>query len=70
MKNNRLKFVFFGTGEFGAKVLETLCQNGYIPKTVVTAPDRPKGRKLVLTPSPVKSSILGHKSWNIKILHP
>lgn len=53
MKNN-IKFVFFGTGDFAVKVLEILCQNGFVPELVVTTPDKPKGRKMELQPSPVK----------------
>lgn len=53
MKNN-IKFVFFGTGDFAVKVLEILCQNGFVPEMVVTTPDKPKGRKMELQPSPVK----------------
>ena len=49
-----MKFVFFGTPEIAAKILEILKENGYLPALVVTAPDRPKGRKLILTPPPVK----------------
>jgi len=34
--------------------LETLKQIGILPMLIVTNPDRPKGRKLILTPPPVK----------------
>jgi methionyl-tRNA formyltransferase len=53
MKNS-VKYVFFGTGDFATKVLEVLCQNDFVPELVVTTPDKPKGRKMILTPSPVK----------------
>lgn len=43
-----------GTPEFGAVILEKLCQSEYKPVLVVTAPDKPVGRKLILTPPPVK----------------
>lgn len=48
------RFAFFGTPEFAAIILDELEQKGLIPCVVVTAPDAPKGRKLVLTPSEVK----------------
>ncbi len=48
------KIVFFGTSEFGAIILEKLVQAEMIPVLVVTIPDKPAGRKQVLTPPPVK----------------
>jgi methionyl-tRNA formyltransferase len=58
-KNNakvgvRIKWIFFGTTEFSVIVLEELKKQGYLPALVITVEDKPKGRKLVLTPSPVK----------------
>jgi len=49
-----MNFVFFGTPQIAADTLEILKQNGYLPLLIVTAPDKPAGRKLVLTPPPVK----------------
>ena len=46
-------FVFFGSGEFAATVLRILVDAGWIPQAVVTNPDRPVGRKKILTPSAV-----------------
>ncbi len=46
--------IFFGTPEFGAIVLERLAHSPYAPALVVTAPDKPSGRNLMLTPPPVK----------------
>lgn len=54
MKNKDIKFVYFGTPEFAKIVLEGLIGKGYKPVLVVTAPDRPVGRKQELTPPPVK----------------
>lgn len=48
------KFVFFGTPEFAVTILDQLTQAGHIPALVVTAPDKPQGRKLIVTPPPVK----------------
>lgn len=45
-----MKFAFFGTDEFSVKVLETLKREGLVPSLIVTVPDQPKGRKMVLTP--------------------
>lgn len=49
-----MNFVFFGTDNFSVAVLETLKQVGLSPVLIVTNPDRPKGRKLALTPPPAK----------------
>jgi len=52
--NNDLKFAFFGTDELSVKVLDTLKERDFLPSLIVTVPDQPKGRKLVLTPPPAK----------------
>jgi len=49
-----MKIIFVGTPEFGAIVLEGLIKGGYRPILVITAPDKPVGRKQILTPPPVK----------------
>ncbi|MDQ3244934.1 MAG: methionyl-tRNA formyltransferase [bacterium] len=52
LKNN---FVFFGTPDVASETLEILKQSGFLPSLIITAPDRPAGRKLLLTPPPVKT---------------
>lgn len=47
-------FAFFGTPKFSVHVLDALERQGMLPALVITAPDRPQGRGLVLTPSPAK----------------
>lgn len=47
-------FIFFGTPTVARETLAVLFEHGFIPKLVVTPSDAPKGRGLVLTPSPVK----------------
>ena len=47
-------FAFFGTPYIATIVLDRLEARGLVPVLVVTAPDRPVGRGLTLTPSPVK----------------
>ena len=49
-----VKIAFFGTPEFAVQVLEELKKAGILPRLVVAAPDKPKGRKMVLTPPPAK----------------
>lgn len=46
-------FAYFGTPEFAAIVLGELAQKGLLPSLIITAPDKPKGRKLLITPSEV-----------------
>jgi methionyl-tRNA formyltransferase len=48
------KIVFMGTPAFSAPILRMLHEEGYDILAVVTQPDRPVGRKKVLTPPPVK----------------
>ena len=50
--------VFMGTPDFSAPILRMLYEEGYDIKAVVTQPDRPVGRKRVLTPPPVKAEAL------------
>jgi methionyl-tRNA formyltransferase len=51
IKNN---FAFFGSSLFSILVLNELTLAGFKPMLVVTSPDKPKGRGLVLTKSLVK----------------
>lgn len=46
--------VFMGTPDFSVPILSMLQQEGYEVVAAVTQPDRPVGRKRVLTPPPVK----------------
>lgn len=52
--SNKLNFVFFGTPDVASETLEILKQAGYLPSLIVTATDKPQGRKMLLTPPPVK----------------
>jgi methionyl-tRNA formyltransferase len=51
---SKYNFVFFGTPEFSKIVLEKMKTVGLIPSLIVTGEDKPVGRKLVITPPPVK----------------
>ncbi|USK61160.1 methionyl-tRNA formyltransferase [Peribacillus asahii] len=48
------KIIFMGTPDFSVPVLKRIMDEGYEVIAVVTQPDRPVGRKKVLTPPPVK----------------
>jgi len=63
----KLKFAFWGTPSIASETLEILKNNGYLPSIIVTSPDKPAGRGLVLTPSPVS---LWAKKNNIPCLKP
>lgn len=52
------KIVFMGTPAFSAPILRMLVEEGYDVISVVTQPDRPVGRKKVMTPTPVKEEAM------------
>jgi methionyl-tRNA formyltransferase len=54
MTQNKTKIVFFGTPDISVIVLNELKNAGLTPSLVVTMPDKPKGRKLILTSPPAK----------------
>lgn len=55
-----MNVIFLGTPEFAVPTLESIISSGHNVPLVVTQPDRPKGRKQELTPSPVKAAALRH----------
>ncbi|WP_373719526.1 methionyl-tRNA formyltransferase [Weissella soli] len=62
------KIVFMGTPGFSVGILQALIDDpAYDVMAVLTQPDRPVGRKRVLTPSPVKAAAV---AANIKVLQP
>jgi|SRR3989344_1128310 len=62
-----MEFIFFGTPKFAAIVLEKLIAAGFIPAAVVCNPDRPVGRKQIITSPPTK--LLAQK-YNIPVFQP
>jgi len=54
------KFAFFGTPYVAADTLAILVERGFAPAVVITSPDAPKGRGLVLTPCETKTFALRH----------
>ncbi|OHB14536.1 MAG: methionyl-tRNA formyltransferase [Candidatus Zambryskibacteria bacterium RIFOXYC1_FULL_39_10] len=62
-----MKMVFFGSSEFSVYVLDELKLHNILPVIVVTTPDKPKGRKLVMTGTPVK---IWAQENNIEVLDP
>jgi methionyl-tRNA formyltransferase len=55
-----MNLIFLGTPEFAVPTLDAIVAAGHTVSLVVTQPDRPKGRKQELTPSPVKAAALRH----------
>ena len=55
-----MKAVFLGTPDFAVPTLERMIAAGHEVLEVITQPDRPKGRKQELTPSPVKQAAMRH----------
>jgi len=54
MINKEVRIAFFGNSDFSKIVLEELKKKGTVPELIVTTPDKPQGRKMVLTPTPTK----------------
>lgn len=52
--SQRFKIAFFGTPDRAVWALEELKRAGIAPALIVTQPDRPQGRKLVVAPPPAK----------------
>jgi len=64
---SRPRIIFMGTPDFAVPTLQGLLHEKYEILSVVTQPDRPKGRGQQLTPSPVKMSA---EENNLSILQP
>lgn len=62
-----MNYIFFGTPQFATIILERLINAGYIPSAVICNPDRPVGRKQIITPPPTK--VLAEK-YKINVLQP
>lgn len=48
-------YAFFGTGALAESVLAELYRHGYIPALIVTKPDAPQGRHMILTEPHIKT---------------
>ena len=62
-----MRIVFMGTPEFAVPCLQKLIDCGHEVTGVFTQPDKPQGRKMILTPPPVK--VLA-QSNSIKVYQP
>jgi methionyl-tRNA formyltransferase len=64
---NNFRIVFMGTPDFAIPSLQKLLEAGFEIPAVVTAPDKPAGRGMKITESPVKKFAL---SKGLKVLQP
>ena len=62
-----MNLIFIGTSEFAVPSLENLTKSDYKIKAVITAPDKPQGRKKETIPSPVKQKA---EELQLKTLQP
>ena len=62
-----MRVVFMGTPEFAVPCLRKLLDCGHEVTGVFTQPDKPQGRKMILTPPPVKELALAN---NIPVYQP
>ena len=67
MNKSEARVVFMGTPEISAKVLEGLILDGFNVVGVIAQPDRPVGRKKIITPVPTKVVAL---KYNIPVYQP
>ena len=58
--SNSTKIAYFGGEPLGVPVLEELYLSGITPDLVIASPDKPVGRKQVITAPPVKTWALEH----------
>jgi len=65
---SKTNIIFIGTSEFAVSILEDLIKSSLFNiSAVITAPDRPAGRKKELNLSPIKKTALKHK---LKVFQP
>ncbi len=62
-----MKIVFMGTPDYAVKTLEALIEKGHDIAAVFSQPDKPVGRKHILTAPPVKVCAESH---NIRVFQP
>ncbi len=62
-----MKLIFMGTPDFAKKHLEALIESEHEVLACITQPDKPKGRKKILTAPPVKECAL---KYNIPVYQP
>ncbi|MCX7616300.1 MAG: methionyl-tRNA formyltransferase [Patescibacteria group bacterium] len=69
----KINFAFFGSPNFAKIVLEKLIESKWIPSLLICNPDKPFGRKKIITPPATKKLILSQKKEiqeKVKIIQP
>jgi len=61
MKNTPQQFAFFGSSNMSVFTLDELSRLDLKPEFIVTTPDKPVGRKQIITPNVVKTWATEHK---------
>jgi len=64
-----MNYIYFGTPNLSARCLKILLDHGMPPTALVCNPDRPVGRKHIVTPPPTKQLVL-RSGQNIEVLQP
>ena len=67
MSHNSRKIIFLGTPDLSVTILKSLLEAGYEVPLVITSPDKPVGRKQVLTSPPVKTF---SESRGLRVIQP
>jgi methionyl-tRNA formyltransferase len=67
MQNKEIKIGFFGTPDYAVTTLKALKDSCFNISFVVTMPDRPQGRKMILTAPPAK---IWAEQNNIPVIQP
>lgn len=62
-------FVFFGSPKFARIILEKLAENNIFPAVLICNPDKPFGRKKIITPPPTKQFVI-ERNLPVKIFQP
>src|SRR5579862_505150 len=65
-----MKFVLFGTPRFAEIILDELIRAKLPPAAIVCNPDRPTGRKKIITPPPTKRRATESDASSIDIIQP
>lgn len=55
MQLKEIKFAFLGSSRLSVIVLDELFSKGLVPRFIITTPDKPVGRKMIMTPNVVKT---------------
>lgn len=65
--NGDISIAFFGTSKFSVTILDYLKEAGFMPDIIVTVPDKPQGRKMIIAPPDTKKWAVEN---NIALIQP